>query len=76
MAAVAFNDHPDACRWINQAMTDINYYMFLFQATSDGAFAEGPNYYVYAMANTHPFFVSIIVTSRDKAPYRNIYNNK
>ncbi len=55
MAAICLNDHSDAEKWMNRAMTKF-WQVFTAQTTPNGGYGEGPFYFLYAGLNFMPFF--------------------
>ena len=55
MAAMCLNDHPDAEKWMNRAMSKF-WQVFTAQTTQKGGYGEGPFYFLYAGLNFMPFF--------------------
>ena len=55
MAAICLNDHPDAEKWMNRAMTKF-WQVFTAQTTPNGGYGEGSFYFLYAGLNFMPFF--------------------
>ena len=55
LAAITLNDHPNAEKWINRAMTKF-WQVYNAQTTPQGGYGEGPFYYLYAGLNFMPFF--------------------
>ncbi len=56
-AAITLNDSPYALDWINQAMAWGIYKFYHFTVTDEGAYTEGPGYWVYTQVNVVPFFL-------------------
>ena len=56
-AAITLNDSEDATEWINHAMAWGVYKLFTYCSTDEGAYTEGPSYYVYSAVNFLPFFI-------------------
>jgi len=54
-AGITFNHRPEAARWVNRGITELNYYFFDFQTTADGGYAEGPSYLNYCLGDTLSF---------------------
>lgn len=55
LAAICLNDHPDAEKWANRAMTKF-WQVFTAQTTPQGGYGEGPFYFLYSGLNFLPFF--------------------
>ena len=49
LAGIVFPDEPLAARWVHRGVTEVRYYFLDFQTTSDGGYAEGPNYLNYCL---------------------------
>jgi hypothetical protein len=56
IAGLTFNQRPEAARWVNRGMTELQYYFSDFQATADGGWAEGPGYLNYCLGEALAFF--------------------
>ncbi len=55
LAAICLNDHPEAEKWANRAMTKF-WQVFIAQTTPQGGYGEGPFYFLYSGLNFLPFF--------------------
>ncbi|MBD3288231.1 hypothetical protein GF337_05455 [candidate division KSB1 bacterium] len=55
LAAICLNDHPNAEKWANRAMTKF-WQVFIAQTTPQGGYGEGPFYFLYSGLNFLPFF--------------------
>lgn len=49
LAGMVFFDAPEAARWVHRGVTEVRYYFLDYQTTTDGGYAEGPNYLNYCL---------------------------
>ncbi len=72
MVGMTLNDNPVAAKYVSLATTEADY-IFDFQTTSDGGYAEGLGYLTYASDNFLPFIIMYHRFARGEAiPYRQI----
>jgi len=68
-AALTLTGHPNAARWLDSALTNINT-VTKYQFSADGIYREGSHYYIYTLVNTIPFLWHYKnVSSVDLFPY-------
>jgi hypothetical protein len=73
-AGLCFNDDPRAARWVNLAVTDLHWYWTQGLASPSGAYAEGPHYMLYAVANSLLFAKALSrATQGETWMYRNFF---
>ncbi len=72
MIGMTINDHPDAAKYVSLATTEADY-IFDFQTTNDGGYAEGLGYLTYASDNFLPFMIAYHRFAKGESiPYRQI----